>query len=402
MHTRISVSKLILMLSNFLLFFILFLEIENNIKYTILLSGTAIELAILIKNKYTMQKIDMYTLCLLLFPQLFIVLYSLLLGFVSDGQYLVENLKYSFFIIFPIVVSWCIIAVGKIYKVSIVKSIYYGLVCAYLIKIIRYAVSNSLVAYLKGLFNSYDAYLTQLESNIVPFAAGILLIYFLLTEKKLKMHDFVLAAIIILNGKRIVNFALIFIILLIILLGRNKKIIHPLPCAFITIIYMLCVGLFLYLVDSMHLQQIYLKYGIMDSGRQSLYRMIQYEWEFSPFFMGRGLGFCEVFLTYYSSMARNIHSDVLRMYIETGFLGYTVYTIATSICSFKLSKITCTALPFILLIYLQIIYFTDNISIYISVLTVYYLVILDQTIYWEESKQIDTKLGLFSGYSLNT
>lgn len=380
------------MFSNFLLSFVLFLQIENNIKYIIALSAVIIYMTLLLKNKYKLVKLDIDTIRLLLLPQICIAFYSLLLGFTSEGEYLVENLKYIFFIIFPIVIAWCSMSVGRLYKTSVVKSVYYGLVCAYLIQVIRFAATNSLFAYVKGLFNSYDVYQNQLESNIVPFAAGILLLYFLLTEKKLKAHDFVLAGIVILNGKRIVDFALILIILLFFLFGRNMKLIRPLPCGFITFGYLLCAGIFLYLVSSMHLQSIFLKYGIMDSGRFSLYQLFQFEWELSPFFWGRGLGFCEAFLSFQYALTQNIHSDVMRMYIETGFIGYTVYSVVTCICSYKLSKKIQSALPFVLLIYFQIIYFTDNISIYISVLTVYYLVIFEKSMNSEQGVEHDTNI----------
>jgi hypothetical protein len=64
--------------------------------------------------------------------------------------------------------------------------------------------------------------------------------------------------------------------------------------------------------------------------REGLYEFIGDQYEFSPFFLGRGFGFVEHYLVYVKTLGlkyagsslEHIHNDLLLYYIEEGFWGY--------------------------------------------------------------------------------
>jgi len=106
-------------------------------------------------------------------------------------------------------------------------------------------------------------------------------------------------------------------------------------------------------------------------GRKSIYENLfsRDEGNWVKFFFGNGLGTSYVETTNFLEKEENLHSDVLKLFFDTGLLGLVIWIVFI----YKLGFINKIA--FLLTIYLNILYITDNVLIYYDTMIVYYLMI---------------------------
>ena len=107
------------------------------------------------------------------------------------------------------------------------------------------------------------------------------------------------------------------------------------------------------------------KAGIDTSGRVTIYNAVDKVYEFSPDFLGNGIGF----LTYQLSTNMNVgvssvHNDFLQYFIDLGFWGYILWLLSMTlvrVCYFgKKGKVENGIIALALSIYLVIVSSTDN------------------------------------------
>lgn len=107
--------------------------------------------------------------------------------------------------------------------------------------------------------------------------------------------------------------------------------------------------------------------GLETSGRDTIYKVVDDFYEFSPSFMGNGIGF----LTYQlntgvasGSGVAAVHNDFLQHFIDLGFWGYIIWLASMTILRVnhfgKNGKTENAIVVFILLVYLIIVSSTDN------------------------------------------
>lgn len=105
--------------------------------------------------------------------------------------------------------------------------------------------------------------------------------------------------------------------------------------------------------------------GIETSGRVVIYHAVDRFYEFTPEFLGNGIGF----LTYQLSSGMNVgvssvHNDFLQYYIDLGFWGYLLWLLSMTVarvCYFgRKGRIDNAILCLCLSIYLLIVSSTDN------------------------------------------
>lgn len=105
--------------------------------------------------------------------------------------------------------------------------------------------------------------------------------------------------------------------------------------------------------------------GIETSGRVVIYEAVDKFYNFSPDFLGNGIGF----LSYQLSMnmkvgVTSVHNDFLQYFIDLGFWGYILWLISMTlvrVCYFgKKGKIDNAIITLALTIYLLIVSSTDN------------------------------------------
>ena len=104
--------------------------------------------------------------------------------------------------------------------------------------------------------------------------------------------------------------------------------------------------------------------GVNTSGRMDIYNAVDRFYEFSPEFLGHGIGF----LTYQLSNAHigvsAVHNDFLQYFIDLGFFGYILWLVSITVlrvCYFGAKRKTDNAIIVLsLTIYFVIVSSTDN------------------------------------------
>lgn len=107
------------------------------------------------------------------------------------------------------------------------------------------------------------------------------------------------------------------------------------------------------------------KAGINTSGRVDVYQAVDKFYEFTPEFLGNGIGFLTYQLnTNISVGVSSVHNDFLQYFIDLGFVGYVLWLVSMTVvrvCHFGAKGKTENAIiTFALTIYLVIVSSTDN------------------------------------------
>ena len=212
--------------------------------------------------------------------------------------------------------------------------------------------------------------IVQAEIHELAFCLGAYLIYMLLKPKKdivffillgLTMFCFLTAF------KRIgiiaIVIALAFGWLLKFIAKFKKDTAMRLTVIFSVILVVLLIGYIAIIkLDVFTLLE---KAGIDTSGRVTIYNAVDKFYEFSPEFLGNGIGF----LTYQLSTNMNVgvssvHNDFLQYFIDLGFWGYILWLVSMTlvrVCYFgKKGKVENGIIALALSIYLVIVSSTDN------------------------------------------
>ena len=105
--------------------------------------------------------------------------------------------------------------------------------------------------------------------------------------------------------------------------------------------------------------------GINTSGRVQVYSAVDKFYEFTPSFLGNGIGFLTYQLTTNMNVGvASVHNDFLQHFIDLGFWGYLLWLssmILVRVCSYgKKGKVDNAILTFSLSLYLAIASSTDN------------------------------------------
>ena len=138
------------------------------------------------------------------------------------------------------------------------------------------------------------------------------------------------------------------------------------------------------------------KAGIDTSGRVTIYNAVDKFYEFSPEFLGNGIGF----LTYQLSTNMNVgvssvHNDFLQYFIDLGFWGYILWLLSMTlvrVCYFgKKGKVENGIIALALSIYLVIVSSTDNTMNYPLLTTVLAIIMIGHG-FDEKVRTTETKM----------
>ncbi len=182
---------------------------------------------------------------------------------------------------------------------------------------------------------------------------------------------FVLNAIFLfLSFKKIAFIGLVLVFLIWCLPKRRQKMVVNLPVIIsVNILALMLIILFSRgTFDELIMNIFDMSANALSMGRQTLYANVSYEITRdlgSFFFMGMGLGTTYSFVAEYG--AANLHSDMLKIFSELGFLVFIAF-----IC---LLYRVATPESKLLAMYLNIIFLSDNILIYVSVMFFYFLLL---------------------------
>jgi len=240
--------------------------------------------------------------------------------------------------------------------------------------IVRVGLINTLNTFLAvfGIVESNKA-TGMLEVHELTYCTGLCIIYYLFFYNKKTKVDvvriFLLIILFILGGKRI-GFAGI-IISCIFALIVNKKGLALIWLKSLGIIGSIICIVYVYLLYDGEVLTILNKYGINAMGREKIYNYYMNRTEFSPSFLGWGIASVSKTIENMSKEevgnmveVRGLHNDILKIYIEFGFIGsllwYAFNLIYLPIMIYKkFGKYQATAY-FCVAIYAFITYLTDN------------------------------------------
>lgn len=147
--------------------------------------------------------------------------------------------------------------------------------------------------------------------------------------------------------------------------------------------------------------------GIDTSGRVVIYNAVDKFYEFSPEFLGNGIGFLTYQLSTYMNVGVNsVHNDFLQYFIDLGFWGYILWLISMTlvrVCYFGAKGKTENAVVTLALtVYLVIVSSTDNTLNYPLLTTVLGILMIGQG-FDERVRNTEMKLfGYISDVNKNT
>lgn len=260
------------------------------------------------------------------------------------------------------------------------RGIWYNLIAiltANILMIVTIVVQNGTGAYFSELMALITSFATetgdiivQSEIHELAFCLGAYLVYMLLKPKK--SLSFLILSVLTLfcfisAFKRIgviaiaIALALGWLLMFVAKYKRNTA-------AWLTVFFTIVLVVFLIGYIALIKTDVFSaleKAGIDTNGRADIYNSVDKFYEFSPDFLGNGIGF----LTYQLNTNMHIgvsavHNDFLQYFIDLGFWGYILWLLSMTVlrvCYFGAKGKTENAIiSFALTVYLIIVSMTDN------------------------------------------
>ena len=312
-------------------------------------------------------------------PLIITILVSLFIWFVGQVDTAVISRGLSGAFVYNNMISFTLAAVAFLYLFG-EKGIWYNLLAI--------LISNLLIIFTIILQNGIGVFFSEFIRLIITFAGdtgevivqaeihelafciGAYLIYMLLKPKKnivflilLGISLFCFLAAFKRIGIIAIAVALCFGWLLNFIAKYKKSTAKNLAVIFTSFLVVILVGYVAIIkLDVFTLLE---KAGINTSGRVDIYNAVDKFYEFSPEFLGNGIGF----LTYQLSTNMNVgvnsvHNDFLQYFIDLGFWGYILWIASMTlvrVCYFgKKGNAEGAIIAFALTVYLVIVSSTDN------------------------------------------
>lgn len=220
----------------------------------------------------------------------------------------------------------------------------------------------------------------NLMESTAAFSFGLFALHYLLKRKWGML--FVAVVCLVLANKRIATGAVFLAGFLFLLLRFRKNMKMLLTISYC--VFSVFVLLYLYSLYSGHANRIFAQLHINTMGRQDLYFFFSSEFDaitsFNTFAYGLGYVIVKLQQINYSAYAGNLHNDWLSLLLECGipmlllFITLTLAVIRR--CRYEsATQRETSALIFALLLYWQILWLTDNVSIYVFCLYPYYTIV---------------------------
>lgn len=278
------------------------------------------------------------------------VLSYLLIGGISgifNGSSYMTSIKVFIYWLVPLMVSFALY-------------VYYGKDMDYIIDI---QLLSSCVVY--GYSVAYILYMGYVWESTFAFAFGAFAIYY--AYKKRWVFLAISLQFLYWADKRIAMLGVILALLVLVFMWffkQSKKLVILIWSVVITGIYA-----YMYLIYSGAMEYYCWGFDINTNGRAEMYSKVANHFDFSLFYPGAGIGVVENLLNNMNVQAfANLHNDLLKFYIELGFVGLFVFLVSY-IIMFHLAEKLCgksqMCFMFAMSLYSIVLYATDNVSIYV-------------------------------------
>lgn len=304
---------------------------------------------------------------------------SMFIWFVKQVNVSVISRGLSAVFIYTNMLSFALAAAAFLYIFG-EKGIWYNLIAiltANILMIItimaKYGIGNyfsELITLIKTFAAETGDIIVRAEIHELAFCLGAYLIYMILKPKKNIAFVILLALTLfcfISAFKRIgmiaIVIALFFGVMLKFISKYSKKAAMNLAMLFTVLIILLLIG-YIALIK-MNAFELLEQIGIDTSGRANIYNAVSKYYDFSPGFLGNGIGF----LTYQLSSnihigVASVHNDFLQYFIDLGFWGYIMWLVSMTLLRVKYfganGKVESAIVTFALLVYLIVVSLTDN------------------------------------------
>lgn len=338
---------------------------------------------------------------LFLIPYIIMSTYNIFLFITKNAEIITLGRSISY-IVSMIITIIAVFASIYLLKQRALTCTIYSMFLSFIIVIIFNIFTNSSDA-LRGLVDTFvnnSQAINYFELHDITFAFGLIFLLYIIREDKLtygNLNIIIGSIFIMLMGFKRIQLISIAITIIYIFIIKNlkedtsKKIVKITGICLIII----CI-LYVWVIDVGILDEVMKTLGINTMGRLSFYNWICTYAEFKADFLGVGLGSTSKLMEVYTGWSiATIHSDILRMFVEIGFIGfilwlwyYILYSYK-SICKELSIKVGITY--FILTMYLYLLHFTDNTVTYFVTQYVYMLIIISIS-HKEDNIYEDTKL----------
>lgn len=361
-NIKLSKSELKIFLCIFLI--ILSINYAGTFNYILLLSIVLIWL-IKASNKYLKNKnIDKIVIWLIM-PHILYILYTLIISLLSsEYEYYRYFIKQIIFVILPIFAAYGVVDLSINRKVNLPYTMFISITALFIYKNM-YRIGN--------IFDLNSS----LFEGVEGFIFGIFLIYYVYKNNFiLSIVSFILMY---LGHKRIAVFASIIVIIIYkisTIMKNNKNKTYSIS------IYILLISvslIFIWMVSTDSIEYLFRTFNINTMGRSEIYSFINDYYDFNVNFYGNGMGFTEFILSSLGMIHfRNLHSDILKLYIELGFIVYIIYMLSYIKIYKNIYRLTpnVAKLYMYLHIFTVINLFTDNIMIYMYYLFSLYMIVI--------------------------
>ena len=372
----------------FMSFFLLNSFISKNIlgrvRYIIAFIFIFISFSIyLLKKSKLISKASVFFLFYNLLPYIIIfivILIQVLLNNISLAEMKTSIVTLLYFIIPVIEMISAVYLFGK----KTIDITFYATITSYTINVIVYLLSFGI----KGITNFFEygaSYGSVLETHELTFCLGLFfLYYFLFEDENVRYHKFkiVIAMIYLFMGfKRIEIAALILTVIIYKIIksfsGKSRVfIIYAIGISILITCY-----IYIIIIKNNGLNILAERYNINFMSRLEAYNYFKNDYSIDIFFNGNGLGYVVDKLKYADWSLYgigDIHNDILKYYIELGFIGSLLFFSNYLIFQYKriLKKFNykVALLYFILTIFTFIVYLTDNVSRYLQYILIYTMI----------------------------
>ena len=304
---------------------------------------------------------------------------SMFIWFVKQVNVSVISRGLSAVFIYTNMLSFALAAAAFLYIFG-EKGIWYNLIAiltANILMIItimaKYGIGNyfsELITLIKTFAAETGDIIVRAEIHELAFCLGAYLIYMILKPKKNIAFVILLALTLfcfISAFKRIgmiaIVIALFFGVMLKFISKYSKKAAMNLAMFFTVLIILLLIG-YIALIK-MNAFELLEQIGIDTSGRANIYNAVSKYYDFSPGFLGNGIGF----LTYQLNSnihigVASVHNDFLQYFIDLGFWGYIMWLVSMTLLRVRYfganGKVESAIVTFALLVYLIVVSLTDN------------------------------------------
>ena len=250
-----------------------------------------------------------------------------------------------------------------------------------LLEMPKYGIAQSISSVITCIvtFGNAEGYVRALEIHDITFLFGQFLIYYLMfaprgtrQEKRFRRLSIALCVFFMLVGLKRSTLPAVFMVAVYVFLIRRVR--NPDRWVLGTgIMVFLFLYLYLYLVRTGILVDFLESLGIDLMGRRLLWSLPNPYYEFSPFWKGIGFeGVTELTGIWYDAGILNhpypLHNDILRLFIELGALGYTLWSMIHYILYplywMKRHDSQTGLLYMAILLYMTVTYLTDNTALY--------------------------------------